>query len=87
MSSETLNEDESGKADKVTKEAAECTFLWAKDVSEKRRCWIFERMANSEISGNILVENMQKVNAWIRDEAVPATEPVKKSRAGLKVCE
>lgn len=59
-------------------------YPWAKDADEERRCWIFERMANSEISGSILVENMQRVNAWIKDEAVPAAEPVKKNRTGLK---
>lgn len=88
MSSEMLSENELDGADEVTEAViAEDPYPWAKDADEERRCWIFERMANSEISGNILVENMQKVNAWIRDEAVPTAEPVKKSRTGLKVCE
>lgn len=59
-------------------------YPWAKDADEERRCWIFERLADSEIAGNILVENMQKVNAWIKDETVPTEEPPKRNRTGLK---
>lgn len=85
MSREMLSADEPDDTDEVTEaEIAEDPYPWAKDADEERRCWIFERMANSEISGSILVENMQKVNAWIKDEAVPAVEQPKKNRTGLK---
>lgn len=62
----------------------EAPYPRAKDADEERRCWIFERLADSEIAGNILVENMQKVNAWIKDETMPAEEPPKRNRTGLK---
>lgn len=78
-------DDELEETNEVT--VAEDPYPWAKDADEERRCWIFERMANSEISGNILVENMQKVNAWIKDETVSTGEPQKRNRTGLKSVE
>lgn len=85
MANRPIKMEEPDESEEITEAiVAEDPYPWAKDADEERRCWIFERMANSEISGNILVENMQRVNAWIKDETVPAAEPVKKNRTGLK---
>lgn len=37
------------------------------------RLFIFEAMANSEIDGKILVENMNYVFEWVQNGVVPAT--------------
>lgn len=88
MANIPIENEEPDEAGEITEAVvAEDPYPWARDADEERRCWIFERMANSEISGNILVENMQKVNAWIKDEAVPTGEPLKRNRTGLKSVE
>lgn len=88
MANIPIENEEPDEAEEITEAVvAEDPYPWAKDADEERRCWIFERMANSEISGNILVENMQKVNVWIKDETVSTGEQSKRNRTGLKSVE
>ncbi len=58
-------------------------FYWAKDPDEIRRAFIFDKMAEPNIDGRILVENLEFVFRWLKSGEVPKTP--KKSH--LKVAE
>lgn len=47
------------------------------------RCFIFEMMADADIDGKILVENMNYVYEWINEGTVPvsASQPLKKLKS------
>ena len=45
-----------------------CT--WSDDKEEHRRVFIFDRIADSQISGNILVDNMEAICQWLKSGAV-----------------
>lgn len=47
-----------------------CT--WTSDVDEKRRAFVVSQMANSDVEGKILVENMHAVCEWLKTGALPA---------------
>jgi hypothetical protein len=50
-----------------------------KPVTDEDRRWlIVEHMANSDIDGRILVQNMDMVYRWMKDGVVPAAEPVRR---------
>jgi hypothetical protein len=57
-------------------------YPWTKDDDEKCRAFIFELMANSEIDGYVLVDNMDRVYHWMRFNKKlpkrPALKPVDK---------
>jgi hypothetical protein len=51
-------------------------FVWfAADCDEQRRAFIFKLMANPEIDAAILVQNMHKVETWLRSGTVPTERP------------
>lgn len=52
---------------------------FCKDDDEMRRCYIFDRLCAPEIDGKILVENMARVERWLK------TGEFEKERAPLKV--
>lgn len=57
-------------------------YPWVDNFDEYRRCWIYEYLANSDIEGKVLVQNMAMVEAFLKTGAVPAEE---KPRSKLKV--
>lgn len=55
-----------------------CT--WTNDKDEWRRVFVFDRMADSDIVGSTLVENMHAVEQWLKSGRVsrkPKLETVK----------
>ena len=40
-------------------------FYWTKDQDEIRRAFIFDKMADPNIVGSILVENLELVFRWL----------------------
>ena len=49
-----------------------CT--WSSDPDEHRRVFVFDKMADSDIAGHTLVENMDAVCKWLKDGTVPQKE-------------
>jgi hypothetical protein len=49
------------------------------DPDQLRRAWIFGLLADSEIDGRVLVENMARVELWLK------TGNVEKEKTPLKV--
>lgn len=47
-----------------------CT--WTDDVDEKRRAFVVNQMANADVDGKVLVENMHAVCDWLKSGALPA---------------
>ena len=47
-----------------------CT--WTDDVDEKRRAFVVNQMANSDVDGRVLVENMHAVCEWLKSGHLPA---------------
>ena len=41
-----------------------CT--WTNDVDEKRRAFVVNQMANSDVDGKVLVQNMHAVCEWLK---------------------
>ena len=54
-------------------------FEFCKSDDELRRAWIFGLLATPDIDGKVLVENMSRVESWLK------TGAVEKERAPLKV--
>lgn len=52
---------------------------FCKDDDELRRAWIFGLLASPEIDGKVLVENMARVERWLK------SGEVEKERTPLKV--
>ena len=46
-----------------------CT--WTADVDEKRRAFVVNQMANCDVDGKVLVENMHAVCEWLKSGQVP----------------
>jgi len=46
-----------------------CT--WSKDADEHRRTFIFYHLSSPDISGKILVENMELVFKWLKSGTMP----------------
>jgi hypothetical protein len=46
-----------------------CT--WTSDVDEKRRAFVVSQMANCDVDGKILVQNMHAVCEWLKSGKVP----------------
>ncbi len=51
--------DESAETDRPE------AYFWATDIDEIRRAFIIDVMSDADISGKILVENMQCVFEWL----------------------
>lgn len=47
------------------------------------RCFIYECVANAEIDGRILVENMEHVFKWITTGEVPTSQTQTKKRSAI----
>lgn len=47
-------------------------FPWTDDPDEQRRAFILTLMASADIDGKILVENMRRVETWLRTGRAPA---------------
>ena len=46
-----------------------CT--WTSDVDEKRRAFVVNQMANCDVEGKILVQNMHEVCEWLKSGKMP----------------
>ena len=51
------------------------TCTWSTDPDEHRRVFIFDKMADADIAGNTLVENMETVCQWLKNGTVPTKKP------------
>ena len=49
-----------------------CT--WTNDVDEKRRAFVVSQMANCDIEGPVLVQNMHAVCEWLKTGHPPPNE-------------
>ena len=59
-----------------------CT--WSDEPDQKLKAFIVNLMANSDISGTILVENMERVFRWVRDGEVVTKENGKEKLRRVK---
>jgi hypothetical protein len=66
---ETTDEDEIEV--EVVPEKPDDSYPWCTDDDERRRTFVAEIMANSEIDGRILVENMDTLYKWLKDGLLP----------------
>ena len=57
-------------------------FYWTQDKDEIRRAFIFDKIADPQIAGHILVENMEMIFQWLTKGSVP-----KAKKSHLKVAE
>lgn len=72
----------------MTEEEVEAEFVpdasdictWSDDPDEKRRAFIINTYATSEIDGNILITNMELIFQWLKNATVP-----KETRPQIKV--
>ena len=70
--------DDSGGGDEVEAEfwpddnKPLCT--WSDNKDEWRRVFVFDKLADSDIAGHTLVENMDAVCKWLKDGAVAKHE-------------
>ncbi len=46
-------------------------YPWAQDNDESRRCFVFDKLSSPENDGGIQVENMSKVDHWLKTGEVP----------------
>jgi hypothetical protein len=53
----------------VINDADICT--WTSDVDEKRRAFVVSQMANCDLDGKVLVQNMHAVCDWLRSGRLP----------------
>jgi hypothetical protein len=51
-----------------------CT--WTDDVDEKRRAFVVNQMANSDVDGKVLVQNMHAVCEWLKSGALPVPNAI-----------
>ena len=58
-----------------------CT--WTNDVDEKRRAFVINQMANCDVGGKIMVENMHAVYEWLKSGKLP--EESKLTIKGVRV--
>ena len=64
----------------IVQEKTPDSYPWCgENNDERRRSFIAEIMANSEIDGRILVANMDAVYKWVKDGAILTDAKVKKS--------
>ena len=63
--------DDGGEEGGDFQEKKEILCSWSADPDEHRRVFVFDRMANSDIDGKILVENMNHVSQWLKDGSLP----------------
>lgn len=56
----------------------------APTIGERRRAFVLAHMANAEIEGRILVDNLQLIYEWLTDGTVPARTEKQKKAAQLK---
>jgi hypothetical protein len=71
----TLGDGDDGNGDDstvTTENEKLCT--WSDDPDEHRRVFVFDKMADSQIDGRILVENMNHVSLWLKDGVLPASK-------------
>jgi hypothetical protein len=47
-------------------------------LDEQRRAFVLETMADAELDGRLLVQNMDLVYKWLADGSVPPTEKSKR---------
>lgn len=57
-------------------------FYWTTDKDEIRRAFIFDKMADPQIIGSVLVDNMEMIFQWLTKGTVP-----KAKKPHLKVAE
>ena len=50
----------------------EWPWPWTADLHEARRCFVLDKLANPDIKGEHLVENMALVEQWLKNGEVPA---------------
>lgn len=50
-------------------------FEFCQDDDELRRAWIFGLLADPQIDGRVLVENMARVEAWLKAGTVEKAQP------------
>ena len=55
-------------------------FYFCDTPDQKLRAFIASYMANAEIDGRILVENMEKVFVWVKDGTVPKAEKLRRPK-------
>jgi hypothetical protein len=60
----------------VPSELDVCT--WTNDLDEKRRAFVVSQMADPDVDGKVMVQNMHAVCEWLKSGQLPA-ETVKKS--------
>jgi hypothetical protein len=65
------NEPEVGVTIVKPSELDVCT--WTSDVDEKRRAFVVNQMANCDVDGKVLVENMHAVCEWLKSGELPRT--------------
>ena len=60
------------------------TYPWAADDDERRRSFVFEFMANSDIDGKLLIGNMDGVLQWLQSGKLPSgnSRPILKAVSG-----
>lgn len=79
-------QDEQGEQDEQPSEPSRSPeYKWAADADEERRAFIFEHMANADISGDVLIANMQRAFRWLKHGIVP--KPQKRKLAVVQPSE
>jgi hypothetical protein len=62
-------------ADEPVPDEAPSFAHFCQDDDEMRRCYIFEMLGDPQIEGRVLVENMARVERWLKTGEVDKERP------------
>lgn len=60
-------------ADEELVEVVPELYVFVADDDQRLRCFITETMADADIAGEVMVENMEFVYQWVKNGTVPKT--------------